>query len=150
MQQHPTLFLNKIKIKSCSSLCSCGCCTCVCQPHPCSDLSPSAQWFQTRRTELAFQRNLNEPRSEFKPGGLNQAGQPTFFIKFAKATSLEQSTPSLHVCKRATKIGHGCRLAGLGPHLSTSLREPSRGTCSIPLLPYPSCFRSKFTLIKLK
>jgi len=32
MQQHPTLFLNKIKIKSCSSLCSCGWCTCVCVP----------------------------------------------------------------------------------------------------------------------
>ena len=112
MQQHPTLFLNKIKIKSCSSLCSCGCCTCVCQPHPCSDLSPSAQWLQTRRTEPAFQRNLNDPRSEFKSGGLNQAGRPTFFIKFAKATSLEQSTPSLHVCKRATENGHKCRPAG--------------------------------------
>jgi len=40
---------------------------------------------------------------------------------------------------------------GVGrPHLSSSLREPLRGAGSIPLLPYPSCFRSKVTLIKFK
>ena len=40
--------------------------------------------------------------------------------------------------------GHGDwpRVQAGRSHLSASPREPSRGAGSIPLLPYPSCFRS--------
>ena len=112
MQQHPNLLLNKIKFKSCSSLCSYGWCTCVYQPHPCCNVLSSAQQIRTRRTFNTFPRKWKEFRMEVKPGGLHQAARPKIVAVSTNTSFPKQHKPSLHAYEKIPKFCHRCRPTG--------------------------------------
>ena len=82
---------------------------------------------------------------------LHQIGQGNFpGIEYTKPARLQKGHEDWPQVQAGRPI-LGVLSMGVGrPHLSSSLREPLRGAGSIPLLPYPSCFRSKVTLIKFK